>query len=95
MPTGGPPPPLRSCALTTTRPAAHGAVYTYDASSNGKHFNMATPPKRPASQNAKEGRPRSLPGLGLVEFPSPASAVPSKNEIRAIAKRNMMALFGQ
>ena len=55
-----------------------------------EHFHM-TPP----GQNAKEGPPRSPPGLGLVEFPSLESNVPSRRDIRAIAKRNMMALFGQ
>ena len=68
---------------------------TYVPSSDAQHFNMAASPKTPPSQNAKEERPHSPPGLGLVEFPSLASAVPSKHVIRAISNIHRMAQFGQ
>ena len=49
----------------------------------------------PPGQHAT-GRPaQPPPGLGLIEFPSLESQVPTRREVRTIAQKNMMALFGQ
>ena len=56
-----------------------------------QHFNIdMTPPDKDPN-----GRPsRSPPGLVSIEFPPPRTRVPTRREVRDIAKKNMMALFG-
>ena len=62
---------------------------------NSQHFTLSTPPVTPS-------RPSVPPGLGTTNFPTPEPRVPSRQEERMFAPRNlanaqdnMLYLFGR
>ena len=71
----------------TTLPVRNPIFLGTDA----EHFIMSTVPRH----TRDEGCLWPPPGLGTEEYPITVSTVPTKHEEKAIAKRNMMALFGQ
>ena len=62
---------------------------------NAKHFTLSTPSPRRERPDQDGVRPRSPPGLAARDYPDFILTGLTRHEKKAIARKNMMALFGQ